>query len=39
MPDTIRDGTGSGLLAKVEAGNRLKVASKTSFAEEMADAI
>jgi hypothetical protein len=36
MPDFIRDGTGSGLLAKVEAGNRLKVASKTSFAEEIA---
>jgi hypothetical protein len=36
MPEMIRDGTGSGLLAKVEAGNRLKVASKTSFAEEIA---
>ncbi len=36
MPETIRDGTGSGLLAKVETGNRLKVASKTSFAEEIA---
>ena len=36
MPEIIRDGTGSGLLAKVEAGNRLKVASKTSFAEEIA---
>ena len=35
MPETIRDGTGSGLLAKVETGNRLKVASKTSFAEEI----
>jgi hypothetical protein len=36
MSETIRDGTGSGLLAKVEPGNRLKVASKTSFAEEIA---
>lgn len=36
MPEIIRDGTGSGLMAKVEEGNRLKVASKTSFAEEIA---
>ncbi len=36
MPDTIKDGTGSGLLAKVESGNRLKVASKMFFAEEIA---
>lgn len=36
MPEIIRDGTGSGLTAGVESGNRLKVASKMFFAEEIA---
>jgi hypothetical protein len=36
MPEIIRDGTGSGVLAGVETGNRLKVASKMFFAEEIA---